>query len=106
LSRARNIFQISVVISDSPHESAGQSKNGCTAVDKMTFVNWRGPMRRFAAAFLAIAMLGVLPGRSDAADMPLKAPSATLPLSWTSFYIGANGGYGWGHQTVNIAGTN
>ena len=62
-------------------------------------------MRRFAAAFLAMAMLGVLPGRSGAADMPIKAPSILPPLSWTGFYIGANGGYGWGHQNVNIAGT-
>jgi outer membrane immunogenic protein len=60
-------------------------------------------MRRFAAAFLAVALLGILPGRSGAA--PLKTPSASLPSSWTGFYIGANGGYGWSHQAVNIAGT-
>jgi outer membrane immunogenic protein len=104
LPRAGNIFQISAVVTDSPHGSAGQSKNGCTAVDRVTFVDLEGPMRRFAAAFLAIAVLGILPGRSGAAG-PLKTPSAMPPSSWTGYYIGANGGYGWGHQIVSISGT-
>jgi outer membrane immunogenic protein len=105
LSPICNITDISAVVTEGPHESGGQSKSGCLAVDRVTFVNLEGPMRRFAAAVLAMAMLGVLPGRSGAADMPIKAPSVPPPLSWTGFYIGANGGYGWAHQNVNIAGT-
>jgi outer membrane immunogenic protein len=44
-------------------------------------------------------------GAASAADLPLKAPPPVVaPVwSWTGFYIGANGGYGWGlPNTVNL----
>lgn len=45
----------------------------------------------FAAAILAFT------GGAYAADMPLKAPPPPAPPpSWTGFYIGINGGGGWG----------
>jgi len=50
-------------------------------------------MKRFllAAAILAFT------GSAYAADMPVKAPPAPPPPpSWTGFYIGINGGGGWG----------
>jgi len=35
-------------------------------------------------------------GIASAADMPVKAPPPPPAWSWTGFYIGLNGGYGWG----------
>lgn len=44
------------------------------------------------AGLVALAMAGP----SSAADLrPLKAPAYVAPFSWTGFYIGLNGGYGW-----------
>ena len=47
-----------------------------------------------AAAISAVGFVSV----ALAADMPTKAPVAPLPLAynWTGFYVGINGGYGWG----------
>ena len=41
---------------------------------------------------------------AHAADMPLKAPPAPLPPSWTGFYVGAQVGGGWADRTVTYAG--
>jgi outer membrane immunogenic protein len=39
-----------------------------------------------------------------AADMPLKAPPPPPAWSWTGFYLGFNGGYGWsGANTVTLS---
>jgi len=56
-------------------------------------------MRRVLLASVALLSFGI--GASVAADlprsMPTKAP-AMVPLAynWTGFYLGINGGYGWG----------
>jgi outer membrane immunogenic protein len=53
--------------------------------------------RAIAAAFIA-ATLASLP--AAAADLPRAVPSAPAvfvpAFTWTGFYLGANGGYGWG----------
>ena len=43
-------------------------------------------------------------GAAFAADIPVKAPSPTaiVATAWTGFYVGANGGYGWGSRNVDI----
>jgi outer membrane immunogenic protein len=39
-----------------------------------------------------------------AADMAAKAPPSPPALySWTGFYVGANAGYGWGHENVSYS---
>ena len=65
-------------------------------------------MKRFiltaSAGLLAAAM--ALP--SFAADLPrpaYKAPVYVAPFSWSGFYVGINGGYGWGKSDWTFAAT-
>jgi len=55
-------------------------------------------------ATLAIAMSTA---SAPAADMPAKAPVYKAPPPvvdrWTGFYVGVNGGYGWGHRSGSYA---
>ena len=54
-------------------------------------------MRKFTLALLAVAAT-LATGAANAADLPRKAPPMVVPapvFSWTGFYIGINGGYGW-----------
>jgi outer membrane immunogenic protein len=68
-------------------------------------------MRRVLLASIALLSFGI--GASVAADlprsMPVKAP-AVVPMAynWTGFYLGINGGYGWGSSdwSGGIVGSN
>ena len=56
-----------------------------------------------AAATAALAFTGA----ADAADLPAKAPvykapPAPLAYNWTGFYLGINGGWGWGTTTGDV----
>lgn len=55
-------------------------------------------MKRFilAAGACALAFASILP--SFAADMPRGRYAEPAPsyFSWSGFYVGLNGGYGWG----------
>lgn len=53
-------------------------------------------MRKAAIGIVAVAAMIGTPVL--AADMPVKAPPPPPPpaYSWTGFYLGLNGGYGWG----------
>jgi outer membrane immunogenic protein len=54
-------------------------------------------------ALLAAALL-FFAGSAYAADMPLKAPPAASPApAWTGWYIGINGGGGWGSVDPSVA---
>ncbi len=47
-------------------------------------------------ALLTVAALVGVSGVAQAADLPVKAmPPAAVAWSWTGFYIGGHGGYGW-----------
>lgn len=50
-------------------------------------------MKKFLVAGLAVAAFSSSPAL--AADMPVKAPAVAPVHSWTSCYIGGNGGYLW-----------
>lgn len=52
--------------------------------------------RKILAAFAGLLALAMA-SPSSAADMPRKAPAYYVaPFSWSGFYVGINGGYGWG----------
>jgi outer membrane immunogenic protein len=62
-------------------------------------------IRLFAASF-AVAGAACLTTHARAGDLPAqaqayKAPAIIAP-SWTGFYIGINGGYGWGRTSSTI----
>jgi len=71
-------------------------------------------MLRYAVALLGAVLVGGV--SANAADMPVKAPIYKAPpllmYNWTGFYLGINGGGGWGHTdwtyvaTGNDAGHN
>jgi outer membrane immunogenic protein len=50
----------------------------------------------------AIALAIAATGSTQAADMALKAPIASI-YNWTGFYLGANIGGGWGNRGVGYA---
>jgi outer membrane immunogenic protein len=47
---------------------------------------------------LGTAMTVVLSGYAAAADLLVKAPPPPPPWSWTGFYVGLQGGAGWGTE--------
>lgn len=55
-------------------------------------------MRRLIVSLLGATILSVT--AAQAADMPVKAPRIAPPVlyNWTGFYIGINGGGGWGRS--------
>ncbi len=64
-------------------------------------------MNRLVLAATGLLSLSVV-GSANAADMgipamPTKAPIVVPPpvFNWTGFYVGGNGGGGWGHQDSN-----
>src|SRR5258708_6415178 len=65
--------------------------------------------RMFFAGFFVLAA-GALAGSAAAADMRypqqpyVKAPIHNPVFSWTGFYLGLNGGGGWGRSTWDRAG--
>jgi outer membrane immunogenic protein len=63
-------------------------------------------MRRISLSLLAATAMGVIASQgASAADMrmPVKAPAPLPPpvQDWSGVYVGVEGGYGWGHQSVN-----
>ena len=64
-------------------------------------------MKRFMLAACAGLMAATIAGPSSAADLPrqsYKSPVYVGPgFTWSGFYIGINGGYGWGDATATNA---
>ena len=62
-------------------------------------------MKKITLAIAAIAALLGTPAL--AADMDVKASAPPPPAwSWTGFYIGVQGGAGWGTTTFNATSSN
>jgi outer membrane immunogenic protein len=61
-------------------------------------------MKRFTLMACAGLMAAAMATPSLAADLPRKAPvSYVAPFSWSGFYVGINGGYGWGTSNWSSA---
>ncbi|MGC2114583.1 MAG: outer membrane beta-barrel protein, partial [Pseudolabrys sp.] len=67
--------------------------------------------RLFSAGVAALATVMVM-GTANAADIarrqaiPMNAPAYYAPYNWTGFYVGINGGGGWGRsEWTNAAGS-
>ena len=66
-------------------------------------------MKRLFVAFLGLA---ALTGAAAAADLGIRPapyykgppPMMIPPYTWTGFYLGVNGGGGWGHSNWDTAG--
>src|ERR1019366_2248591 len=70
-------------------------------------------MKRLVLAGLGALAVVTMMGSANAADMPrrhampAKAPMYEAPYNWTGFYVGINGGGGFGHSDwSNALGTN
>lgn len=61
-------------------------------------------MRRSSATLIAFGFAVALSQIASAADLPIKAPAPPVPTpyNWYGFYIGIQGGYGWGGQAINL----
>lgn len=63
-------------------------------------------MKKFllsTAALVALAIATPAAAADMAARMPMKAPPMVAPIwNWTGFYVGVNGGYGWGRNNWNL----
>jgi len=61
-------------------------------------------MHRFAIVGAGLLSIAGFAGGAAAADLAARPYTKALPMAeagynWTGFYIGANGGYGWGRTT-------
>jgi outer membrane immunogenic protein len=58
-------------------------------------------MKRFTLAACAALLAAATAAPATAADLPVPfkaAPSYAAPFNWSGFYVGINGGYGWGRS--------
>jgi outer membrane immunogenic protein len=63
-------------------------------------------MKRFILTACAGLLAAAVVTSSFAADLPrpaYKAPIYVAPFSWSGFYVGINGGYGWGTSSWSSA---
>ncbi len=59
-------------------------------------------MNRSLAFAIAVTFLAASALSARAADIPARVkpvPYVDVPFSWTGFYVGVNGGYGWGRSS-------
>ena len=64
-------------------------------------------MRKLIAALAAAAAFGFAGANANAADLPARMPVKAAPMvapayNWTGFYLGINGGWGWGTTTGDV----
>jgi outer membrane immunogenic protein len=67
--------------------------------------NWRSKMKKFLLGTVALIAIAAPAAAADLAARPsYKAAPIAVPMmyDWSGFYIGANGGYGWARQCLDI----
>ena len=68
-------------------------------------------LKRLVLAGVGALAVMTMIGAANASDlprrhaMPVKAPMYEAPYNWTGFYVGINGGGGWGHSDWDAYGT-
>ena len=81
----------------------GHRFGGSDELTSKSYKHLGAVMKKFLVSTTALVALAGI-GSASAADLPVKAPSmapVVAPLwSWTGFYVGISGGYGWSHTTV------
>src|SRR5476651_2559028 len=72
-------------------------------------VEWRLSMKRAFQSIAAIVVFAAAAQTAFAADLPRRPPpdypTKAPPLrafDWTGFYVGVNGGYGWGKSRYDF----
>lgn len=61
-------------------------------------------MKRFVLAAVAAVVMSAAANAADLPRrqaMPVKAPDYVAAYNWTGFYVGINGGYGWGRSNFS-----
>jgi outer membrane immunogenic protein len=61
-------------------------------------------MHRLLSVFIAGVSAMALMQTASAADLPIKVPTEMPGYNWTGFYVGLNGGFGWGRNNADFAG--
>jgi len=60
-------------------------------------------MNRTAICSVVLAMTTLASSALAADPQAPAAATAPLPSDWSGFYVGTEGGYGWGHETLDSA---
>jgi outer membrane immunogenic protein len=67
---------------------------------------WELIMHRFRCAALVAVVVFGFAAVTSAADLPVKAPAysapVTVPYSWQGFYVGGHFGYAWGSDPITF----
>jgi outer membrane immunogenic protein len=68
----------------------------------------KGFIKYTAAAAIVLAGAVSTANAADLAARPYKAAPIAVPMmyDWSGFYIGANGGYGWSNQCLDVTAVN
>jgi outer membrane immunogenic protein len=59
-------------------------------------------MKQFLFAIVTVLALTSGARAADMAARPTEAPAAVPAFSWTGFYLGVHGGYGWGRDPLTV----
>jgi outer membrane immunogenic protein len=87
--------------------TALQQLSFCRAATLPPLVEFSGAIKRvkgrplkghLLGSVAVLALLAIAP--AEAADLPLKAPPPPA-WTWSGFYLGAHGGYGWGRDSTS-----
>jgi outer membrane immunogenic protein len=88
------------------HQDISSMRYALCAVLQTSNTNVRGKSMRRSIALLAVTATLAASSAALAADMGIAPPPVVAPpvLSWTGFYVGVHGGYGWSNFNEEVQG--